>query len=112
MYDGIYEVSFSTSPGKKFDVGDGIVVIKDGAINGGDLAYTYSGQLDITESRATGRIHVAKWSTATTNVFGIDEYDLDFQADISHEGLNGYGTVVGHPDLTLHAFAHRIGNTT
>lgn len=111
MYDGIYEVSFSTSPNRAHDFGFGIVTIKNGSINGGDSAYIYRGPLHIHSEKATGRIHVSKWSMATTSVFsGLDDYELDFVGEFSGgDSLNGWGTVVGK-DLTLHVFAHKVGD--
>jgi len=112
MYDGIYEVSFSTSPSREHDFGHGIVTIKDGTINGGDHAYVYRGHLKAGEEKTTGRIHVSKWSLATTSVFsGLDDYELDFSGEFSDgDSLNGSGTVVGRTDLTLHVFAHKVSD--
>jgi hypothetical protein len=112
MYDGIYEVSFSTSPGREHDFGHGIVTIKAGSMNGGDQAYVYKGLLKEQGEKTTGRIQVSKWSTATTSVLlGLDYYELEFSGEFSGgDSLNGWGVVVGQNDLTLHIFAHKLSD--
>ncbi|MCV5343099.1 negative regulator GrlR, partial [Escherichia coli] len=42
MKNGIYFVTFSSN---NHDVGQGTVVVKDNAINGGDFGFTYQGHI-------------------------------------------------------------------
>lgn len=112
MRDGIYEITFYQHSDKKADLGVGIVTIKDGAMNGGDGGYIYRGKLSFDEGKATGRIHVSKWSLAFPSVFaGLDDYYLDYLGDVGDgDSIDGWGTVVGQASLTLYISAHRVGD--
>lgn len=111
MNEGIYEVSFYQNSSKQVDYGNGIVTIKEGAINGGDEGFIYRGRLSLDGDRATGRIHVSKWSLAVPSVFsGLDDYQLDFTGDFNGDALDGWGTIVGQPNMTLWISAHRVGD--
>lgn len=51
MKDGIYHVRFSSSVGA---AGEGLAVVKDGSVNGGDAGYLYLGQLSDAGSGLSG----------------------------------------------------------
>ncbi|WP_430391422.1 GrlR family regulatory protein [Dyella sp. 20L07] len=111
MSDGIYEVTFYQDSARQADFGTGIVTIKDGSINGGDEGFIYRGRLTYVEARVTGRIHVSKWSQALPSVFsGLDDYHLDFTGDFNGGSLDGWGSIIGQPGLTLFVSAHRVGD--
>jgi S-adenosylmethionine synthetase len=111
MNEGIYEVSFYQNSTKQVDYGNGIVTIKGDAINGGDEGFIYRGKLSLDGNRVTGRVHVSKWSMAAPSVFsGLNDYHLDFVGDFNDDALDGWGTVVEVPNLTLWVSAHRIGD--
>jgi len=112
MLEGIYEVTFYQSSDRQADYGNGIVTIKDGAMNGGDEGYIYSGKLTESDNRVTGRLAVSKWSQASASVFyGLDNYELDFTGDRGDgDSLDGWATVVGALGKTLFISAHRIGD--
>lgn len=100
MQDGIYHVSFSASTG---DSGQGLVVIKDGAVNGGDYSHLYTGQLKKTGTSVTGRFNVKCWNPEGISVFGkIDNFDLDLRGQAnSADSFTISGGIVSSPQHTI-----------
>ena len=71
---GIYHVRFSSSIG---GVGEGLVVIKDGAVNGGDAGYLYTGSLTENAGNLSGRLTIKRWNPGHVSVFGpLDSFEL------------------------------------
>jgi T3SS negative regulator,GrlR len=61
MQDGIYHVRFSSSVGSS---GEGLVVIKQGSVNGGDGGYLYIGQLIASGGTLSGRLNIKRWNAS------------------------------------------------
>lgn len=96
MTPGIYHVKFVTTPGGDF--GEGLVVIKDEKVNGGDVGYVYTGSLQRSENSVTAKLHVKKWNPAVPNpLVGLNEYDIDLRgtANAAASEFNVGGTVSG-----------------
>lgn len=67
MKAGIYHVQFESSIGGR---GDGLVVLKDGTINGGDPGYTYVGKFERHGADITGNLLINRWTKNDESVFG------------------------------------------
>lgn len=75
MKNGLYHVDFRAN---NTSFGQGIVVIKDGAANGGDHAFLFTGPVSGPDNALTSRIAVQKWNPAGNSIFpGVNRYDLD-----------------------------------
>jgi len=73
MKDGIYYVQFHTSS----DNGGGIVVVKDGSVNGADQSFVYQGSLaDSGAGAIAGTLQVFRWGGSQSSVMGADNYEL------------------------------------
>ena len=71
MLEGIYKVSFSSNDQ---DHGEGIVVIKNNAINGGDYGYVYKGLI----CDNTTKLSVEQWNPTSISVFGsLTKFNLE-----------------------------------
>lgn len=110
MTSGIFHVDFRASTG---DHGDGLVVIKDGAVNGGDAHYLYQGHVPAASGQFESQFTVAKWRDGNTNVVGIDNYTLEAKGEIDYEAgtLELQGAVAGKPQLTIRIKGKRIHDT-
>lgn len=74
MIEGIYHVRFSSAR----DHGEGLVVLKDGSLNGGDYGYLYLGKINSTGADFTGKLTIKRWNPAVTSVFGnINQFELE-----------------------------------
>ncbi|MBY8959155.1 hypothetical protein J1G18_17850 [Pseudomonas sp. MIS38] len=100
MSNGIFSVEFETNLP---DSGSGVVVIKDGAVNGGDANFLYQGHVPQTSGRFSGPFQVSKWKDGNTSVTGIDNYTLDASGEINYETgtLSLSGTVAGNSSIRL-----------
>lgn len=109
MTQGIFHVDFRASTG---DYGDGLIVIKDGSVNGGDANYLYRGTLPAVSGQFTSQFAVSKWRSGNTNVVGIDNYTLDASGSVDYEGgsFNVKGAVAGHPQLTITITGRKIAD--
>lgn len=78
---GIYHVRFNSSLG----VGsEGLVVLKDGTINGGDIGYIYSGRLRENNGEIHARLKIRKWNRGVFSIIGrLSEFELEFKGRFS-----------------------------
>ncbi len=107
MASGIFHVEFRASTG---DFGDGLVVVKDGAVNGGDPHYLYQGEVPTQSGEFESRFTVRKYRDGNVNVVGIDNYILLARGRVDYEGgtIELRGAVEGHPQLTIQLGGRKI----
>ena len=75
MKPGIYHIRFSGGVSQNF--GDGIGVVTEGAINGGDPGYVWRGTYQIVDGRLSAKIHVKRWKHDVSNpLANLAEYNL------------------------------------
>ncbi|HEX7341313.1 MAG TPA: GrlR family regulatory protein [Rhodanobacteraceae bacterium] len=101
MIDGIYRITFFASSG---DLGDGMIVIKEGKLNGADNGYLYLGSV---ESRADGyhvRMLAKRWDPNAYSAFGpLEQFELvlDIEDLPNSRFILATGHVVGQPHHTV-----------
>jgi hypothetical protein len=107
MSNGIFAVEFKTNLP---DNGAGVVVIKDGSVNGGDDNFLYQGHVPTTSGKFSGSFQVSKWKDGNTSVTGIDNYTLDAAGEIDYEKgtISLTGTVVGHSSIRLELTGRKL----
>jgi hypothetical protein len=100
MKDGIYHVEFASAMGA---AGDGLVVIKDGSINGGDGGYLYQGKLETpTPELLRGQLQVKRWNAGRVSVFGpLNDFVLDLSGHVANDSFTVNGGVPGHPGMKI-----------
>ena len=96
MQDGIYHVRFSSAG---FN-GEGLVVLKQGSANGGDLGYLYCGRLVAEGDQITGTLNIKRWNAAHTPLFGpLDNFELQLAGTVRQSWhFSVCGTVAGYPN--------------
>ena len=109
MSSGIFHVDFRASTG---DYGDGLIVVKNGAVNGGDAHYLYQGEVPTTSGKFQAHFKVSKWRSGNTNVVGIDNYTLAAEGHVDYEAgvIELVGSVVGAPDLSVKLAGKKVAN--
>ncbi|AYG10755.1 hypothetical protein D7M10_07335 [Pseudomonas fluorescens] len=107
MSNGIFSVTFRSN---RPDNGDGLVVIKDGTVNGGDPNYLYQGVVPTNSGAFAGQFKVSMWRAGNTNVAGIDNYILNATGNIDYEGgsISLSGTVEGAPEIKITLQGRRV----
>ena len=101
MKDGIYSVSFSSSA---HSTGEGLVVVKAGSVNGGDVGYLYIGHLTTNGDALSGQLEIKRWNQARVSIFGpLDCFALSLagKADAANDTFRVSGGVAGQPSLTI-----------
>lgn len=99
MRDGIYHVRFTAS---STDMGEGLVVIRHGAVNGGDQGYLYTGQLTAGSNSLSGTLRVKKWRPGAVSVFGpLDDFELQLAGTETLNGFRASGGVSNGQGLTI-----------
>lgn len=104
MKDGIYFVVFKSGQN---EVGNGTVVVKNDAVNGGDFGFTYRGKID------NGRLnlHVAQHDPRAQNVIpGLNEYTMNLDVRETAAGYSLQGNIEGVPQASLAVQAKFIGD--
>lgn len=100
MKDGVYHVAFSSNKGA---VGEGVLVVSCGLINGGDIGFVYQGKL----SRPQLILRITRYLDDIPSVMGIEhDYELIMEYSDETEGqymLRGYAR--GYPQSTIEACA-------
>lgn len=100
MIQGIYTVTFQSN---QHDSGAGIVVFKDGKINGGDHGYVYTGQLIGEENNLEAELTIQQWNKSVPSVFGeLGEFTLEL--DVKKNPTNDFiarGHVRSMPDAEI-----------
>ena len=110
MSQGIFHVQFKSN---LQDSGQGLVVIKNGSINGGDDHYLYRGAAPQKTGPFTGQLYVSKWREGNRSVVNIDNFQLDVNGKIDFKAgqLDLVGTVTGQPQLQIQIIGKKVEDT-
>lgn len=103
MKDGIYFVRFSRD-GQ--DYGEGIVVVQDNTVNGGDYVCIYSGK--VTDD--TLDLHVTQHNLSVATIFGnIQKFTLQLNISLNEDGYQLSGSVNDNTRLKVAASIRYLG---
>ena len=106
--NGIFHVTFKSSMGHG---GEGLAVVKDGAVNGGDTGYLYQGSLSEADSQISGTLQISRWNRASVSIFGpLERFALELtgMVDAANDGFTVAGGVAGQPGLKITIRGRRI----
>lgn len=104
MKDGIYFVVFRSGQN---EAGNGTVVVRDNAVNGGDFGFTYQGR--VQDGRLN--LHVSRHNQAAQNVIpGLNDYVMEMSVRDIGDGYYLEGSIAGVPGANLAVQAKFIGN--
>ena len=103
MIDGIYHVQFS-SPQTNM-LGDGLVVLKDSYVNGGDDGFIYLGSFGISGGVVSGKLFIKRWNPTTVSIFGDrEEFELELSgSQKTDRSFQFSGNVIGESNLKINA---------
>src|SRR5438270_8667155 len=109
MKPGIYHIRFASTLAQQG--GDGLAIIKDNTVNGGDAGYIYRGSVELSGNTATAKLNVKRWNQTAVSVFGnIAQFDLQVDGQVSSDltRFSGQGFVIQNPNMRLTFNADRI----
>ena len=99
MQNGIYHVRFSSPQGS---AGEGLVVIKDGSVNGGDTGYLYFGQLVADGANVSGQLEIKRWNTTIPSIFGpLNQFTLALAGTTTGDAFTVGGGMQNQPNLKI-----------
>jgi len=103
MKDGIYFVRFSRD---EQDYGEGIVVVQDNTVNGGDYVCIYTGKV----ADNTLDLHVTQHNLSVTTIFGnIQTFILQLNITQNEDGYLLSGAVKDNASLKVTASIRYLG---
>ncbi|EDX4489075.1 negative regulator GrlR [Salmonella enterica subsp. salamae] len=104
MKDGIYFVVFRSN---QRDFGNGTVVVKNDAVNGGDFGFTYQGKIEGNQLM----LRVSQHDLSATSVFpGVKNFELSLSLQEQGRNYQLNGSVVGMPQMQISIGAKYIGD--
>ena len=109
MTPGIYAVKFSAV--SSYNFGEGLVVFKDGTVNGGDLGYFFKGTYQIKDSKVTAELKIKRWNASVPSIFGsFPEFDLVLTGHMPPDWslFHAEGNVVQNPQLRITIDGRRL----
>jgi T3SS negative regulator,GrlR len=100
MKDGIYHVKFASTMGA---AGEGLVVVKDGSVNGGDAGYLYQGALaPDAAGQLQGQLQVHRWNPGHVSVFGpLGNFALSLTGQAANDSFTVSGGIPDRPGLNI-----------
>lgn len=108
MLSGIYLVSFLANNNS---FGEGIVVVKDGSVNGGDATYLYRGHFDYYEEDIKASIEVRHYRGPLNAVLGsLKQFNLTLAGKISGNNFHVTGSMPNMPGASITIAGSRIAD--
>ncbi len=108
MQDGIYHVRFSSPQGS---AGEGLAVIKDGSVNGGDSGYLYVGQLMSEGPSLSGQLEISRWNSGIQSIFGnLGKFALALTGTTGTDNFAVSGGITGKPNLRISIAGRRLSS--
>lgn len=99
MISGIYYVIFKSPAGK---AGDGLAVIENGRIHGGDNRYLYAGRYWQDGSSLKAEIRVTYYRGKFESLFGpLSNFQLTLSGTSTAEHFNVNGHVIGQSQMKI-----------
>ena len=108
LQDGLYKVSFRTPKG----TGDGVVVLADGKLRGGDSILYYTGDYSQDGNKFTAKVATNRHShtPGMSPVFGQDRVNIAVQGTIQGDSAQLTGTAAEVPGVTFQASLTKLGD--
>ena len=108
MISGIYLITFSANNNR---FGEGIVVVKDGSVNGGDASYLYRGHFDYYGEDIKASIEVRHYRGPLNAVLGpLKQFNLTLSGKVSGDNFHVSGGIPNMPIGSITITGSRIAD--
>jgi hypothetical protein len=106
--EGVYAARFLSNLDQ---YGEGIIVLDDGRIHGGDLDHVYIGKYSLINNEFSATVDVANYSGSISSVLGLAQYRLTLNGIVKKaQDITTHGKVEGHPDLAIQINLHKVSH--
>ena len=106
MLSGIYYVKFVANNNQ---VGEGLAVVKDGIVNGGDATYLYQGRFDYYGDEIRAHIEVKHYKGPLNSVMGpLKQYSLSLSGRRLGEQFELTGGIPNIPNIIMSILGTKV----
>ena len=107
VVDGVYSAHFLSNVDQ---YGEGIIVVDNGKIHGGDLDHVYIGHYSLVNNGFSATLDVSNHSGNFSSVLGpLAHYRLTLNGKVKkQQDITCRGKVEGRPDLAIQVNLHKI----
>ncbi|WP_428029542.1 GrlR family regulatory protein [Ancylobacter sp.] len=102
--DGFYKVQFATPLG----AGAGVVVLREGTIEGGDSALFYKGTYSLNGNQFTATVSTGRHTHGLDSVFGKDNVTINLHGEVSAGHLRLQGSAPAAPGVPFTAELQKL----
>ena len=108
MISGIYLVTFIADNNR---FGEGIVVVKDGSVNGADATYLYRGHFDYYGDDIKASVEVRHYRGPLNAVLGpLKQFNLSLSGKLSGDNFQVSGGIANMPGVSITITGSRIAD--
>ncbi len=106
MLSGIYYIKFVANNNQ---VGEGLAVVKDGIVNGGDDTYLYQGRFDYYGDEIKAYIEVKHYKGPLNSVMGpLKQFSLSLTGSKLGEKFEVMGGMPNIPNMTISILGTKV----
>jgi hypothetical protein len=108
MIEGVFKVSFATPLAR----GEGVVILSDGKVAGGDSAMYYVGTYGQDGNSFVANVRTGRHTTnpSLQNVFGADNVRISISGTVAGTTINGKGQSPDAPGLSFTANLTKVAD--
>lgn len=108
MISGIYFVEFKANNN---DYGQGLAVVDNGKVNGGDYSYLYRGRLDNYGEELKAVIDVSYYRGEHNSVMGaLKNFTLNLTGKTTGDGFDVAGGIPNIPDVSIRIVGRKVAD--
>ena len=106
MISGIYFVEFKANNN---EYGNGLAVVDNGKVNGGDHSYLYRGRLDIYGEELRAALDISHYRGELDSVMGpLKNYTLNLTGKMAGEGFDVSGGIPNVPNVNIRIVGRKV----
>ena len=90
------------------DDGDGVCLVKNGRVSGGGTLMWFTGHYEEHGTEICGQVQVHRHARSGATLFGLAEFELDFEGRAHGQYAYVVAQVCGQPELKLQAILKRV----
>ncbi|MBW7992452.1 MAG: hypothetical protein FVQ84_20890 [Planctomycetes bacterium] len=108
MLKGIYHVHFAANNN---NFGEGLVVVDEGHVNGGDYGYLYQGRFDYYGNDIKATIEVKHYNGPPNSVIGpLKEFTLNLSGETTGDRFEIAGGIMNIPNMSIKISGKKVAD--
>ena len=108
MLKGIFHVHFSANNNR---FGEGLVVVNNGCVNGGDYGYLYQGRFDYYGNDMQATIEVKHYNGPPNSVMGpLKEFTLNLSGKTTRDSFTVTGGITDVSNMSIQISGRKVAD--